>query len=739
MTGFRTSISSFILFLSLTAGFQFMSGQTPYSLTGVVLSAEDAQPIAGASVRILHSTIGTATDINGTFRIGNIPSDRRSLSVSAVGFLTYSAEISGELSSELRITLQPSMILADIVVVTANKRPQSLQEVPVSISIIDSREIMKRNITAVDDALRYVPGVNFQQSQVNIRASSGYSRGVGSRVMMLVDGVPLLAGDTGEITFESIPVAQIERVEVVKGAGSALYGSGALGGVINVLTKEIPDETIMWWRLYGGLYSPPQYPEWEWSSKDRFVNGQMAGFSSGKDDLRLSLSLQRMSDDGYREQDWSQRYNGFAKLRYDLSPYQSLTFTSNFYQHHRGDFLWWKDLKNALRPADAQRNVTVTSLRFNNSLLYKQFVNERFYIEAKAVHFRGNWYRDSLDHKRLDGSISDSYVTDVQGNLTIDGGHTLTFGVVGNGERVRANIFGQHDGRGGALYLQDEYAPFDGLSLTLGLRHDLQQVVGLPMNQQTSPKFGIRYTVSDEHTIRASAGRGFRSPSIGELYTSTKNTGSSAIIIPSTSLKPEQSWSFEVSSTSTLSEDLQVEAALFHTDYDDLIEANVQGDTALKAVTVNFKNITQAVIQGGEVRVMTKWFGQSLSFDAHYNYNWAVDGSTGAFLRFRPRHIAGVNSEYRMGPVTLGADYRFVSRIEAIDDKLVELAPIKNGSRRVAIHIADARISSELSSFGVPFRASVIVNNFLGYNYNELIGNVSPPRQFMLTLEGMIQ
>lgn len=719
--------------------FSFLCPQELVSINGKIISVEDKYPVIGASVLLLHTTIGTATDTEGKFILKNIPVVRRTLSVSAVGFKTVVYPIPENSIEEIVIQLVPSLIQTQTVVVTANKRLQSLEEVPVSMNIIDAKQFEKRNIIAVDDALRYVPGVNFQQSQINIRASSGYSRGVGSRVMMLVDGIPLLAGDTGEITFESIPVFQIDRVEIVKGAGSALYGSGAMGGVINVLTKEIDEHPTMWWRLYGGSYSGPSYDRWKWSDKTRFTNGQLFGFSTRSDDLGVAASIQRVSDDGYREQDWLRRYNGFLKLKYDISPYQSVTFTSNLFQQYRGDFLWWKDLDNALRPADGQRNVNVSSLRFNNAILFKHFVNEDLYYDVKAVHFRGNWFRDSLKNKRMDESISDAVVVDVQGNLTMNEHNILTFGVVGNAERVRSNIFGIHDGSGGALYLQDEYTFANNVSATFGLRHDIQRVVGLQNNQQTNPKIGLRYTVSEEHTVRVSVGRGFRAPSIGELYTSTANTGSAAKVIPSVNLKPEHSWTYEVSSSHILSRYFQIEAAVFQSDFSDLIEGNVQADIAMNAVTVNFINITQARIQGFEISLLTNYFDRSLTVDAHYNYNWAIDTKTKTFLRFRPRHIASTNIEYLFSQFTVGMDYRFISRIETIDDKLVELAPIKNGSQRVDIHIMDLRVIADLAEFGLPFRVSLNVNNALGYNYNELIGNVSPPRNVVLTFEGTIR
>ncbi len=728
--------SLFILLL-ITPGILFT--QSVNSLKGRVVSADDGSPIVGASVMVKNTTLGVSTGTDGSFSITNVPAARRVISVSAIGYKSVSYTLNDDLSQNLIIELPTSPVQTQTVVVTASKRPQSLEEIPVSMNVLEARSIEERNSISLDEALRYIPGVNFQQSQINIRASSGYSRGVGSRILMLVDGVPLLTGDTKEITFESIPVFHIDRVEVVKGAGSALYGSGALGGVINVLTKEIGEETELWWRTYGGMYSDPQYDEWNWSGKTRYVNGQSAGISMKESGLGITASLQRLSDDGYREQDWLRRYNGFVKLTYDISPYQSMTATSNYFQQYRGDFLWWKDLKNALIPADAQRNVTTSSLRFNTGVQYKHFINDKFFYAVHASHFRGNWHRDSATGVRLDGSVSDAFVSEIQGNLSLTERNILTFGIVGSFEDVDSDIFGIHDGNGAALYVQNEYVLSSDLSVSAGIRHDAQQISGGSTHQQTNPKFGIRYSVDEYHTIRASAGRGFRAPSIGEYYTSTANTGSAAIIIPSPNLKPEVSATYEISGTNILSSDARFEWALFHSDFYDLIEPNVQSDTVLKAVTVNFKNITQARIQGFELSMFTHALDRSLSIDGHYNYNWAINTVSNTFLRFRPRHIAGINTLYRFPPVSIGLDYRYVSRIETIDETLVELAPIKNGSRRVPIHVVDARLLSDLAISGYPLRCSFNVKNIFGYNYNELIGNVSPPRSYVLTFEGIIK
>ncbi|MBI3579749.1 MAG: TonB-dependent receptor, partial [Ignavibacteriales bacterium] len=192
------------------------------------MDAETKNPLVGANVMIKGTFLGAVTNVHGEFRIYRIPVGIYTIEASFVGY--QRKKFDGIIIKEgeeytLSLQLMPSAIQAEEIVVTASRREQSLQEVPVSVSTVTAKTIAERNSVTLDDALRYVPGVNLLQDQINIRGSTGYSRGVGSRVLLLLDGLPFITGDTGEINWESIPTHQIERIEVVKGAGSALYGS----------------------------------------------------------------------------------------------------------------------------------------------------------------------------------------------------------------------------------------------------------------------------------------------------------------------------------------------------------------------------------------------------------------------------------------------------------------------------------------------------------------------------------
>jgi iron complex outermembrane receptor protein len=109
-----------------------------------------------------------------------------------------------------------------------------------SVAVLDEEGIARRAVVRVDEAIDRAPGVQLLNGQINIRGSTGYAQGVNSRVLLLVDGVPANQGDRGGISWDLLPVDDIERVEIVKGAGSAQYGSAAMGGVVQLVTREIP-------------------------------------------------------------------------------------------------------------------------------------------------------------------------------------------------------------------------------------------------------------------------------------------------------------------------------------------------------------------------------------------------------------------------------------------------------------------------------------------------------------------
>ena len=162
------------------------------SITGRVTSRGEpaGEALIGATVLVKGTVRGATTNTQGEFRIPNILPGRYTLVVSMVGYnreTLPNVVVDEGKDTHVSVVLSAATVQMDQVVVTASRRQQSLEEVPVSLSVLDATQIAERNSLSLEDALRYIPGVNLTGFQVNIRGSSGYSRGAGSRVLMLLD------------------------------------------------------------------------------------------------------------------------------------------------------------------------------------------------------------------------------------------------------------------------------------------------------------------------------------------------------------------------------------------------------------------------------------------------------------------------------------------------------------------------------------------------------------------------
>lgn len=730
----RLSIILAFLVISLQA---YSQGTLRGTIEGTIISREDGQRLVGANILLQGTVLGTITDAHGKFVLKNVPVGTYSLIVSMIGFerkVIPAVEVHQAEAIQLSAELEPIPIQTEPVVVTASKREQSLQEVPVSVSVLDARDLSFRNTITIDDALRYVPGVNVIQSQVNIRGSTGYSRGVGTRVLLLVDGLPLLSGDTGEIVWESLPVYQIDRVEVVKGAGSALYGSSALGGVINVITRSVKEQPETRVRLYGGMYETPKYPQWRWTNESRFFNGVYANHAQRISDMSLFVGGSRTADESYKRNDHWRRWSGSVRLGYDFSPFESASVSFSLLDQRRGNFLFWKNLDSALVPKDEQLSQQVQSTRWNLGGSFKHFFSSKFFYNVTMSWYHSKWEDNivsSLDSSG-DQSRSDFVNGEIQASYQPLEEHTLTFGVYGSFNKVSADtIFGNHAGRGVALYLQDEMKVDQQIRLTMGGRFDAQRLEGTEAVSQFNPKFGLTYNPFEMTTLRLAVGRGFRAPSVAEVFITTEASG--VTVLPNPSLRSERSWSYEVGATHTFSENMRVELSQFRNELWDLIEPSFGRDGR-----VRFQNVTRARITGYELSLHATWLKRLVLTEIGYTYIYPEDVTKEDILKYRPRHLVYVSGKVEYGYFQLGIDYRYISKMEHIDEEFVTLGIITQGDKLVPISVTDVRFAADWGFLGVPLVSSFHVNNLFGYHYVELIGNIAPIRNYVLTLEAKL-
>jgi iron complex outermembrane receptor protein len=719
-----------LLFQMLPARPGAEAGPAGGGVRGSVVEEGSKATLPGVNVFLKGTLLGSTTNAEGVFSFSGVPPGSYSVTFSIVG---YQRKVIPDLVVQegrvvsLTVELMPVAIQTEPVIVTATRSEQSLQESPVSVSVLDAAWIEFRNAVTIDDALRYIPGVNMTEFQVSIRGSSGYSRGAGSRVLMLVDGIPLMTGDTGEINYETVPAGEVDRIEVVKVASSALYGASALGGVINVITKPLPDTPHTRLRLYGGLYGEPSHGQWDWGGGTRALVGVLLSHARNIGDLGFRLYLSRDLSDGYRRNDSRRRLNAAIKTQYDFSPFSRLSATFNYFDQSRESFLFWRGLDKPHVPPDDQLGQTIHSRRFYASAVYNQVVSSSFTYNLRGLWFR-NRFTDNVSEGGGNESISDVLRGELQVSWTPSPSHAVTAGVDGRFDQVDATLFGERSGGGFAIYAQDEITLSERWSLTLGARFDLQSVDSVETTSQISPKGAVVYTPQPGTALRASAGRGFRAPTVAEAFTSTVAAG--IVVVPNPLLKPEKSMAYEIGIKQVFGAFALLDVAAFQTDFTDLIESGFND-----VGQAQFNNVTDARIRGVEITTTLALFARTWFTDLGYTYvdpqDLTEDGTD--VLKYRPRHMLTISTRARVGAFDIGLDYRHLSRVERIDEEFATI--IRDGDQRVPINIVDARVGYDLGSAGLPIQILLNCYNLFQYNYVELMGNIAPPRTLLLTLE----
>ena len=537
---------------------------------------------------------------------------------------------------------------------------------PVSVSLATHDELITRNVRSLDEALRFIPGVQMAENQVNIRGSSGFSYNVGSRVMLLVDGMPLLGPETGGIPFEALPMPQVARIEVVKGPGSALYGSGALGGVINVITREFPDDPETSISLYGGVHDPVRHSQWREAWEDGSDYRMVKGFSATHArELGPGsggwLHVAYRTDEGYLRLAADEVLQAYAKFGWKPTRRLDFRLFGGITSRERDSFLYWNGIDDVLNPGNldllSPGSDGATGTNDNRSLQVSVLPAVRHQISSSLSHsLRLRYFLvqirpiDEFGRSRpLEvGTSGFRFGGEWQIDWSPSPSQYLTAGVSADANAARSGFF--RSSSGGYVFAQPEFGSFVQYEQALGnrfnglvgLRLDAYQVDTSTSSSRLSPKLSASYEVSDRLILRGSFGRGFRVPGIAERYIDNQDFFP---FFPNHSLRPELSTGYEVGAKvqhlgiSKLN--LDIDGALFWTDYDGLVEPKFVTDpesTGSLQPGFQFVNLTEARIMGAELDAGLD-ITPALHARVGYTYLHARDLTDDLPLAFRSRHL----------------------------------------------------------------------------------------------------
>ncbi len=710
------------------------------TIAGVVVDSADASLLQGATVRVLNTSVGAISSRKGQFVFHGLRSGSYVVDVTLLGYThaKVKCSVSDKDSIFLRIELVPQAIQSSEIVVSANKRVQAVQDVPLSIAVVDASALANRNSTKLDEALRYVPGVNVAQSQVDIRGTSGFAYGLGSRTSLLLDNFPMLSADNGDISFDALPMFAINRIEIVKGSGSALYGSGAIGGVVNVITKDAPPEALTQLRAYSGAYTKPRYDDWVWTQRLLRMEGIDASYAKSFGPFSIVTAAGIRADDTHLQDADSFRSSLYCKATYAPSTAsQFMIFGQYAYEDH-ANFLNWQNVQHATMPVlNVNGVIRIFSSKLALGTEYKTQIDESSFAVFRGSVYR-TWYNNSAPATSTDFLASTATVFNTEGQFTtyVNPKIALTAGI-----NITANNVESQQTNGNQLQLiaagygQTEFSNLDDIIVTLGGRIDVEKTRNENKNIELSPKLGISYKAMPGTNLRLSVGRSFRAPSVMERYATIRFAGFT--VGHNINLKPEKGWSFEVGGEQTFSLfnlPWNLDLTLFQNELYELIEP--QFVVSSTKSEIQFVNVTRARIQGVEADVKTWIIPKLLGVQSSLTLMNPIDLSTNTTLTYRHKlmWISGLMATWNNFEFQL--DYRYLSRQETADERIVNLGLVVNGDIRVPIHVVDARIIYDLQKASLaPLRITLNARNLLDYYYVEIPGNLAATRSLSIQLD----
>ncbi len=758
----RTAATWLLLILLLPSCLLFAQDRVRGSIEGRITDSETGKPLFGANIMVQGTTLGAAADITGAFRIERLPPGRYTLRISMMGYEKESREIqiaAGE-RLELAIELKPTVITQQTLLVTATKRKQQIEDAPTSVEILSEDAIRTRSSPDLDDMLENTTGFSVIDGQIDIRGSTGFNWTAGSRVLVMLDGTAFINGDSQGISWDAIPVDLVDHVEIVKGAGSALYGSNAMAGVINVITKEPSPVPNTYYKLSWGFFDEPAYAQWVWT--DRFVTQQKIRFFSPDPmfprntlcyegfDLShsrtlgpagLVLTLGRKRSSGYTENGDYSRWNALAKLKLRFSSQTSLTILGNWARNSHGDIIQWESQAHAMEVPGEELGNRILNEKGHVQANFHHLVNRSLAYTVKANFYRSHWQNYFNDNN--DYSITDRYGLEFQGDAFL-GKQSLTFGGEAVAYHANASIYGNQDVQDYAVYAEDEIRFSSLATAILGTRYDYHRVSGVTSDQQISPRLGLVLNPLTFLSMRLSGGYGFRAPSIAEVFANTSVSGFRVIPNPELT-SAERAWNGEIGMrlvlalphalrspvsygenpalhlAQVLDPSLIIDCAFFYSLYHNMIDVDINPEY----MAFQFVNAGNARIWGLEPSIQAGFFRNLFTLHLGYTYLDPLDLESGKTLKYRARHRLVTGAELRLWKFVLGMDYRYASRIE-------EVVNVFYGDQRVPMHVMDGRIAFLLGKSRIGFE----VNNLRNYHYSLRQRFLEPVRSYTFSWKG---
>ncbi len=563
--------------------FQFSFSQQKQTISGTIKSENEVIPFA--NILIKNSTMGTSSNENGDFSIDLEPGNY-TIQVNAIGFKPQERNITVIQNQNLTLNfnLEESVLGLNQVVISATRGLEKRTEAPMIVTVTNSETLQKVQAISLSEGLNFQPGLRMETNCQNCGFTQVRMNGLdGAYSQILLDNRPIFSALNGVYGLDQIPSNMIERIEVVRGGGSSLYGSNAIAGTINIITKE-PIKSSFEINNYLGLI------DGETPDKATTVNGTIVSddLNSGLQFFGMQRNRKSYDANGDNFTEITSMENQTFGLKSFYKPSINTKITADF--HSISEFRRGGENNFNLQPFEAYITEQIASKTIGAGLTLESYINDKdkysIYAniqQSKNDNFYGGRVDDDFGNIDLEESLKGfgntevkTFITGAQWNKKQDkflnGKGSLTLGSEFKSEEMidqkpGFNAFVNQTLNILGIYAQQEWQVNQKMKVLGGLRADFHNAA-----QETvilNPRATVLYDIKENLQWRSSYAKGFRAPQVfSEDIHARIAAGEVALVVLSDNLQSETSHSFLTSfdySKSNLNSEMGFTFELFYT------------------------------------------------------------------------------------------------------------------------------------------------------------------------------
>lgn len=619
----------FISFLLFLFGNQ-LYGQTSTVIQGKVTDM-DKQPVQGATVELIGQNQRIITNENGVFRFA-VPAGTYTVRINMIGYKMKAVENLFSKDQFSVFLLEANTVGLDEVAITATRTEKNVADIPLPVTIIGQEEMKQKAMVRLNEVLAEQPGIVLVEDHGTGIQLQGFEA---KYTLILIDGEPIIGRSSGTLELSRITMANVERVEILKGPSSSLYGSEAMAGVVNIITKKPTEGSRMGTSVRYGTNN----------ALDLSVDGSIAGKKTA-----MYGAFNRFSNSGYNYgNDNTSRtvppfygYTGNIKVDYNLNQKLEVKLGLKYNDEHAKDLYKTntgtgseEDVTSkfqrrdiAITPGAVYRHSDkhTTSLRLNQSF-YK--TDTRINIIANGSLYNQDYFDQNFSRAEL------------QHDYKANGNVQITVGAGVTDEWLKAVRYDdKKEFVAGFGYAQADVRLSERLNFIAGGRFDTHNVYA----SQFSPKLAAQYKTLSWLTVHGTIGSGFKTPDFRELYLNWTNptqgysifgaedaayklnqlveAGEIAEILYDPerikALDAERSWNYQAGIKLHPGKGLDGGVSLFRNHVSNLIETFVIATKTNGKSVYTYSNQENVIIQGTEAHVGYKWCDLHIKTGAQY-------------------------------------------------------------------------------------------------------------------------